>query len=173
MVAGLKPSQLTDAELFACLLRGKGALDRSRAFLHAVGGLPGIARRADEVAEGLPGKDLEIFEAVRELSARLARVGLSEGDPCGDPAKTARYLFLRHARFDQEIVGALYLNSRNQILSDETLFVGTLTRAVVEPRTILRRALALGAAAFILFHTHPSGDPTPSAEDRLLTRRLA
>ena len=88
------------------------------------------------------------------------------------PAAVARYLTLRYTQLDQEVMGALYLNTRHHLITDEQLFRGTISRAAVEPRAILRRALQLGAPAFILFHTHPSGDPSPSAEDLAFTRRL-
>jgi DNA repair protein RadC len=84
--------------------------------------------------------------------------------------------FLRQAQSDdaQERTGALFLNARNRLLkNDAEIYRGTLDRAVVEPREILRRALIGKAAGVILYHNHPSGDPTPSREDREFTRRLA
>jgi DNA repair protein RadC len=85
----------------------------------------------------------------------------------------ARYLCLRYGRSDQEIMGALFLDSRHRLISESELFRGTLARASVEPRPVLKEGLLRGAAALLLFHTHPSGDPTPSAEDLAFTRRMA
>ena len=73
----------------------------------------------------------------------------------------------------QEVMGALYLDTRNRLLAEREIFRGTLNRAAVEPRPILRQGLALSAAGVILYHTHPSGDPAPSAEDLAFTRRIA
>jgi len=83
---------------------------------------------------------------------------------------------LKRARGDglQERTGALFLNARNRLLRDDPeIYRGTLDRAVVEPREILKRAILANAAGLILYHNHPSGDPTPSREDREFTRRLA
>lgn len=74
---------------------------------------------------------------------------------------------------DQEHFLALYLNASNRLLSAHHLATGTLTAALVSPRELLRGALLAGAAAMILTHNHPSGDPTPSREDIRLTRQLA
>ena len=88
------------------------------------------------------------------------------------PSAVASYLRLRYCRGEQEVMGALFLDARNRLLSDAGLFSGTLSRAAVEPRAILKQALLRDAAGVILFHTHPSGDPTPSEEDRRITARL-
>src|SRR5207237_4955703 len=84
------------------------------------------------------------------------------------------YLRRTHADGAQERTGALYLNARNRLLRDDPeIYRGTLDRAVVEPRELLKRALLSNAAALIVYHNHPSGDPSPSREDREFTRRLA
>jgi DNA repair protein RadC len=68
---------------------------------------------------------------------------------------------------------ALFLDTRHRFLSDAELYRGTINTARVEPREILRESLLRGAASVILFHTHPSGDPTPSREDLDFTMRIA
>jgi DNA repair protein RadC len=70
-------------------------------------------------------------------------------------------------------MGALFLDLRHGLLGEREIFRGTLHRAAVEPREILKQCLLRGAGGLVLFHTHPSGDPTPSAEDLLFTRRMA
>jgi DNA repair protein RadC len=70
-------------------------------------------------------------------------------------------------------MGALFLDTRNRLLAESEVYRGTLNRAAVEPRGLLKEALLRGAAGLVLFHTHPSGDPSPSAEDLAFTRRLA
>ena len=70
-------------------------------------------------------------------------------------------------------MGALFLDSRNRLLGESEIYRGTLNRAAVEPRALLKEALLRDAAGLVLFHTHPSGDPAPSAEDLAFTRRLA
>jgi DNA repair protein RadC len=95
-------------------------------------------------------------------------------DLLNEPALVKDYLRKVEAAGSQERTGALYLNARNRLIQDEpAIFLGTLDRAVVEPREILKRGLLCDAAAFIVYHNHPSGDPSPSREDREFTKRLA
>jgi DNA repair protein RadC len=111
--------------------------------------------------------------AAIEIGRRLARGQMPEREPLGHPAAVARYLALRFSVPDQEVMGALFLDTRHRLLGESDVYRGTLNRAAVEPRGLLKEALLRGAAGLILFHTHPSGDPSPSAEDLMFTRRLA
>lgn len=170
---------LSDAELLAVLLRtgrrGASALDLARELLREAGGLeglPGLAPLALRRRGVGPAKAAAVRAAV-ELGRRLARAQLPERDPLGHPAAVARYLALRYGLPDQEVMGALYVDTRNRLLGERELFRGTLSRAAAEPRAILKEGLLRGAAGVILFHTHPSGDPSPSAEDLAFTRRLS
>jgi hypothetical protein len=70
-------------------------------------------------------------------------------------------------------LGALFLDVRHRLISDAEAYRGTLHRASVEPREILKECLLRGAAGVVLFHTHPSGDPTPSSEDVNFSQRWA
>ena len=93
--------------------------------------------------------------------------------PLSEPDAVARYLSMRYGCPDQEVMGALFLDARQRLLGESEHFRGTLSRAAVEPRPILKEGLLQGAAALLLFHTHPSGDPSPSAEDLAFTRRMS
>ncbi len=68
---------------------------------------------------------------------------------------------------------ALYLNSKNGVLSQSTIHIGTVNMSVVGPREVFREGVRLGAASLIVVHNHPSGDPTPSPEDMQVTKKLA
>jgi len=70
-------------------------------------------------------------------------------------------------------MGALFLSARRRLLGDQEIYRGTMHRAAVEPREILKECLLRRARGFVLFHTRPSGDPTPSDEDLAFTRRMA
>jgi DNA repair protein RadC len=118
-----------------------------------------------------PAKAASLLAAI-EVGRRLAREQL-DSDPLSRPVDVARYLALRYQTSDQEVMGALFLDARNRLLGEREMFRGTLSRISVEPREILRECLQRGAVAIYLFHTHPSGDPSPSAEDLLFTRRMA
>ncbi len=89
------------------------------------------------------------------------------------PDAVASYLGLRYSQGDQEKMGALYLDVRNRLIGESEVYRGTLSRAAVEPRAIMKEALLFSASGYVLFHTHPSGDPSPSAEDLTFTRRMA
>lgn len=110
-----------------------------------------------------------------EITTRAAEI-LAErhapGQAFTSPTDTRRYLQHRVADEPSEVFGAIWLDNRHRILSDEVLFTGTIDGASVYPRTIAQRALKVNAAACIVYHNHPSGDPTPSAADRALTTRL-
>jgi len=108
-----------------------------------------------------------------ELASRLARQRIPRRRPLDRTEDIARFLLLRYQQRDQEIMGALFLDIRHRLLGDQEIFRGTLSRAEVEPREILKECLLRGAAGVVVFHTHPSGDPTPSDADLLFTRRMA
>ncbi len=169
---------LSDSELIALLLgtgtRGESVHDMSARLLAEAGGLSGL-RMADPLTvarKGVgPAKASRVLAAV-ELATRLAFRELPKRLPLDRPESSARYLLLRYGVRDQEVMGALFLNVRNHVIYETEIFRGTLRRAAVEPRAILRVALSVGAAGVLMFHTHPSGDPTPSAEDLAFTERL-
>lgn len=82
------------------------------------------------------------------------------------------YMSAKLALRKQEVLWGVYLDTKNQILAQEEIFVGTLNEATVHPREILKLALKYSAARFIVVHNHPSGQVTPSPNDIALTRRL-
>lgn len=170
---------LSDGELIAILLRtghrGQSAIEIAHDLLESRQGLLGLmtAEFGALKRKGLGEAKAATLLAALELGTRVARAELPERQTLSRPAAAARYLALRYARREQEVMGALYLDTRHRLLRERELFIGTLNRTAVEPRPILKDALLLSAAGFILFHTHPSGDPAPSAEDTAFTRRLA
>jgi DNA repair protein RadC len=180
-LARMGAAALSNEELLALLLgsgsRGESALDRARRLLATHGGLAGLATltRAELIRErGIKGAKGAVLVAALEVGRRLAAGAISGRDLLNEPSLVKDYL--RRARGDgtQERTGALFLNARNRLLQDDPeIYRGTLDRAVVEPREILKRALLSNAAGVILYHNHPSGDPSPSREDREFTRRLA
>jgi len=177
----LGPAALSNEELLALLLvsgsRGESALDRARRLLAGHGGLAGLASLTQSELsgeKGIKGARGSAIVAALEIGRRLAAEPLSGRDLLNEPGLVKEYL--RRARSDgtQERTGALFLNARNRLVKDDPdIYRGTLDRAVVEPREILKRALQLSAAGVIVYHNHPSGDPSPSREDREFTRRLA
>jgi DNA repair protein RadC len=170
---------LADSELLAVLLRtgrvGVSALQMGMDVLRENGGLAGLLTATPHSLRrnGLGAAKAAALLAAVELGRRLAREQLLDREPLSRPVDVARYLALRYHTCDQEVMGALFLDARNRLLGEREMFRGTLSRISVEPREILRECLQRGAASIYLFHTHPSGDPSPSAEDLLFTRRMA
>ncbi len=111
--------------------------------------------------------------AAFEIARRVARERIPWRDLLDRPDAVASYLGLRYAMGYQETMGALFLDVRNRLIAESEVYRGTLTRAAVEPRAIMKEAVLRSASGFILFHTHPSGDPSPSAEDLSFTRRMS
>jgi DNA repair protein RadC len=170
---------LSDAELLAVVLRngraGATALDVARELLVKAGGLTGLAGASVQRlrSNGVGRAKVAAVLAVAEIACRMAAAAVPERQPLSRPAQVARYLDLRYGHIGQEVMGALYCDARHRLIGERELYRGTLHRAAVEPREVLKEGLLRGAAALVLFHTHPSGDPAPSREDLLFTRRMA
>lgn len=77
------------------------------------------------------------------------------------------------SRLDREHFVVLHLNGKNNIIARETVSIGSLQNSIVHPREVFRGAIYNASAAIILVHNHPSGDPTPSTDDKVITTRLS
>jgi DNA repair protein RadC len=109
--------------------------------------------------------------------ARAAALRLTEADAKARPVVGSHQALLDHCRARlahsaTEEFRVLFLDSKNGLIADEQLGRGTVNHAPVYPREVVKRALELGAVALILVHNHPSGDPTPSADDVTMTREV-
>jgi DNA repair protein RadC len=168
-----------DNELLAILI-GHGtaradALDLANRLLLASRGVHGLTRLAwDELAKtpGIGDAIASRIQAGIELGRRtllrapvLRRQIMSAQD-------AAEVLLPDHGAHPIEHFGVLLLDSRLRVIRAQEISVGTLDAAVAHPREVFRPAIAAGAAVVVLFHNHPSGDPTPTREDVELTRRL-
>lgn len=168
---------LSDAELLAILIgsgtRGRSSIQLARALLED--GLPALARRdwpAGRPASGIGPAKASRIAAALEIGRRLAALGDGDRDPIRDAASIARPLIARYSHYMQERLGALFLDSKNRIIREREIYVGTLNATTVSTRDVLRLALEENAAGIVAFHNHPSGDPSPSAEDIAFTRKL-
>jgi DNA repair protein RadC len=174
------PAALADAELLALLLRtgfkGTGVLQLAQSLLDRFGSWSGLLQaEADELkaVKGLGGKAkrAEII-AVLEIARRALAERLAQMPTFEQPQAVKDYLRLQLGALDREAFGAMFLDAQHRLLRFETLFRGTLTHTAVHPREILKRALALNAAAVVLAHNHPSGVAEPSRADELITGTL-
>ena len=170
---------LSDAELLAIFLgsgtAGRDAVGSARALLAEHAGLRGLLDREPKALTRLHGSGPAracARAAALELGHRHLAARLERGEALGDPAAAGRYFAQRLRGLGHVVFAALYLDTRHRALGFEELFRGGIDGAEVHPRILVERALANGAAAVIVGHNHPSGNPEPSAADRAVTVRL-
>ena len=110
----------------------------------------------------------EIIEAARAVADQRMHRGAS----LASPAESGRFFIDKLAGLDREVFAAAFLDTRHRLISYKELFWGSIDGAEVHPREVVKQVLRLNAAALILTHNHPSGDPEPSDADRAVTARL-
>lgn len=172
--------KLSNQELLALILRtgrnGESALSLAASLLGCleggIRGLPGITPQELMRVKGVGRAKACAVAAAAELGKRQ---GLRRTDSrcriCG--AEDAAGLFMEELRYEKkEHFRCLLLDTRGQVISMENISTGELTSAPVHPREVFAPAVRKSAAAVILVHNHPSGDPAPSREDIRTTERL-
>lgn len=112
------------------------------------------------------------IKASLELARRLSHYTAQTRPVITSPDDAAGLVMEEMRRLDREHFRALLLNTRNQVIGMDKVSIGTLNSSMVHPRELFRNAIKRSAAAIILVHNHPSGDPTPSREDLDITGRL-
>jgi DNA repair protein RadC len=169
---------LGDNELVAVIVgsgsRECGALELANRILERAGGLHALARLApDELC--IPGigaaRAAQIVAAVELGRRTLIRTAL-ERPQYQTPQQLAGYLLPQYGAASVEQFGVVMLDTKHRLIRVKVVAIGSLDAAIVYPREVFREATAASAAAIVLFHNHPSGDPTPSSDDLLLTRRM-
>ncbi len=113
-----------------------------------------------------------MIKLVKDSAAAYLKDGLNKKDVIRSPKDVLNYLNLSLSGEKVEKFVAIYLNSKNEILSIDTLHEGTINQTAVYPRKAIERAFAHNARSVIFVHNHPSGDPTPSKSDKKLTGDL-
>ena len=170
---------LGDNELLAVLLGhgtpGITALDLANRLLADLGGLRGLARvspvelsRRRGVGPATASRLVAAIELGRRSVVRAGPARLQ----VASAADAARYLLPRFGTAEVEQGGVLLLDARHRVLHARVLTRGTADATPMHPRDVFREAALAGAAALVLFHNHPSGDPLPSTEDLQLTKRM-
>ncbi|HEB64634.1 MAG TPA: JAB domain-containing protein [Chloroflexi bacterium] len=170
---------LSNAELLAILLRvgvrGENAVQMGQRLLQDMGGLPGLHRATfDEVCQqkGIgPAKAAQIKAAI-ELGRRLAASQPQERPQITSPADAAALVQYEMSALEQEELRVFLLDTRNRVLDIRTVYRGSLNSSQVRVGELFRDAIRKNAAAIIVAHNHPSGDPTPSPDDVAVTRAI-
>jgi DNA repair protein RadC len=170
---------LGDNELLAIVLGHgaprAGALELANAVLVAVGGLHGVARATLDDLRQVPGigaaRAAQLVAAIEAGRRTLIR-GRRDRPQIMNPRDAAELLLPQFGNMPVEHFGVVLLDTKHRVLRSTLLSVGTLDASIVHPREVFREATRGGAAAIVLFHNHPSGDPAPSKDDLELTDRL-
>ncbi len=178
-LARLGAAALSDAELVGLVLRtgraGEDALGLARRLLDRLGGLEGLTGASLPALEAQPGlgpAKAATLGALAELAGRLAGTPLVRGRAIRCPGDVQRHFLPRLGRMRCESFFVLLLDGRHRLIAEHEVSRGTLTASLVHPREVFREAIRSAAAALVLVHNHPSGDPAPSREDRSVTLRL-
>jgi DNA repair protein RadC len=170
---------LGDNELLALVIAHGGrygsALTVANRLLAVSGGLHGLVRCSCDDLSRVPGighaRAAQIAAAL-ELGRRTLTQAPVERPHLKSPQAAAAYLLPRFGGRAVEQFGVVLLDTKHRVIRTSVLALGTQNMTCVEPRDVFREAALGGAAAIVVFHNHPSGDPTPSADDLELTRRL-
>ncbi len=170
---------LSDAELLAILIRvgsrRSTALDLARSILSQEKNLRGIARKTPQELMRLKGigqaKAVELLTAF-EIGRRVQGETPGEKLVISSPDIVARFMIPRLREKQTESFWVILLDSKNGMMHEEALTVGTLNASLVHPREVFKVAIDHVAAAVIVVHNHPSGNPEPSSEDVSVTRQL-
>jgi DNA repair protein RadC len=170
---------LGDNELLALVIgsgsRDLNALALANRLLARTDGLHGLPRASIEnlcEATGVgPARAARILAAV-ELGRRTLTRALARRPKLGTPKQLATYLLPQFGSAAVEQFGIVMLDTKTRLLRVKIVSTGSLDTTVVHPREVFREAAAASAASIVLFHNHPSGDPTPSPDDLILTTRM-
>ena len=170
---------LNTDELLAVLLRtgvpGESAVQVGRRLLQTFGGLAGL-QRADfhevENQHGLGEAKAATIKAAIELGRRLTIEQPETRPAIGSPADAAGLVQYEMSALEQEHLRAILLDTRNKVIDIIEIYQGTVNSAHVRVAEIFTQAVRKNAAALILVHNHPSGDPTPSPDDLALTKAV-
>jgi DNA repair protein RadC len=175
----LGATALGDNELLALVLgsgsRHGNALAIANRLIEAAGGVHRLMRRDVRHlrhVEGVgPARAAQVLAAI-ELGRRTLVRSVPERPHLQVPRQVAAYLLPLYGGGPVEQFGVLMLDTKHRLLRMKIISVGSVDTTVVHPREVFREAIASSAACIVLFHNHPSGDPTPSPDDFLLTTRM-
>lgn len=171
---------LSEAQLLAIILRtgggGKSAIELAIEILNSFGNLKNIENASlmeFTPFKGMGNAKVAQLKAAFELGRRLLEEPLKRGPVFSSGKDVYLYYYQRFKNLKKEIFRCAMLDAKNRIFKDCRISEGTLTNSLIHPREAFRDAIKESAASIIFVHNHPSGDPSPSREDMLITERLA
>jgi DNA repair protein RadC len=173
------PEALSDAELLAILLRvgvaGLNVVKLSQQLLIECNGWRGLQAASFEHVRtwhGMGEAKAAQLKAALEIGRRLALLGMQERVQITSPDDVAQLLQVEMSHLDQEHLKTVCIDTKNRVMKIHSVYVGTLNSAGLRVGEVFKEAIKLNSAAIIICHNHPSGDPTPSSEDVLVTRQI-
>jgi DNA repair protein RadC len=172
------PTALSDSELLAIILRtgtrGENVLNLCSRILSTYN-IQQLSRASPtklQEIRGVGAAKAAEMAAMFELARRLETFTEEERPRISSPEAAYRFLYPKLREQKKESFIALHLDTKNQLLREETVSVGSLNANIVHPREVFKTAIQESAAAIIVAHNHPSGDPSPSQNDIDITRKL-
>lgn len=178
-LAHVGPQALSNAELIAILLRvgveGQNAVQVAQRLLMELGDLPGLHRASHSdlcAVKGVGPAKAAQLQAALELGRRIALAGAGDNPVIQSPADAAALIQYEMSGLDQEHLRVLILDTRNRHLKTVEVYHGSLNTSLIRVGEVFREAVKMNAAAIIVAHNHPSGDPSPSPEDVSVTRAI-
>jgi DNA repair protein RadC len=146
----------------------KALIDRFGSFAEAIAAEPQRLKEVDGMTEGA----IATCKIVEAAAQRFAKGAVNKRRPLGSWNEVLDYCRASMAFGNRETFRVLFLDKKNGLIADEVQGAGTVDHTPVYPREVVRRALELSATAIVLVHNHPSGDPSPSAQDVAMTREI-
>ena len=173
------PTALSDAELLAILLRagvaGANAVQLAQRVLVECGGWEGLIR-ADYILlcqhHGIGEAKAATLKAALEIGRRVLIAECTARLQVKSPHDVAQLLMVEMSHLDQEHLRTVLLDTKNRVQTISTVYIGSLNTSLVRVGEIFKEAVKRNSAALIVVHNHPSGDPSPSPEDVLVTREI-
>ncbi|MFP4020891.1 MAG: RadC family protein [Halanaerobium sp.] len=170
---------LSTAELLALIIRTgskeRTAVELAQDLLNFYGGLEGLQDLSCEELQKINGigtaKAAQI-NSVIELSRRISALKNQKRDLVSNPIQAAELLAGEMRFLKQEVLRVILLDVKNKVIAAPEISRGGLSSSIVHPREVFKEAIRRSSAAVILVHNHPSGDPTPSADDLSITKKL-
>ena len=168
-------SALSDAELLA-VITGVPCLETAQRLLIAAGGLRGLltlsTTELQQLVTGISAGRAAQLKAAIELGTRVARGNQAQRRQVKSPTDIANLLLLEMSHLDQEHLRTVLLDTKNRVQAISTVYIGSLNASMIRVGEVFKAALKWNSAALIVAHNHPSGDPTPSPEDVLVTHQI-
>ena len=178
-LAKLGPQALSDAELLSILLRvgvqGENAIQVGQRLLSDFNGLTGLQKATYteiKAQHGIGEAKAAVIKAAIDLGRRLASQSTKDRPVIHSPEDAADLVQYEMSALDQEQLRVITLNTRNHVLAVKTIYQGSLNSSQVRVGELFRPAIRENAAAIIIIHNHPSGDPSPSPDDIAITKAI-